>query len=513
MSSWSQRTGAALALLTLVALGTTGCFGGSGGTKAGGKALRQLTLVMQTPDAPDDDATYFAAQVRERTHGRIRIVEANDYSSCDADNEARLVRALRSGKEQLAYIPARAWERASDVTAFRALQAPFLVTDYDLLRRIASGPIGASMLDSLGRIGLVGLGLVPNELRRALGRKPLDSTAAFRGARIRIVTSPTTTIGIRALGAIPLTDFDCHAVTRALRNGPIDGIEGSTHSIESNSYTAGAPYLTSNLALFAKAQTIAIRRDAFLRLDARDRTALRAAAAATVAHADPADQERAEVARLCNKGLRLVPASPADLASLRRAAAPAYAILRRDPVTRRELAAVVRLRGQTSAAAAALPACRRDGQTAPAPGKTTGVDIEGTYSMSASNGEIEAAPRHEPGLVDNWGSFTLVLRSGRFRFFDHRPADAQPSVGCRNGGGTCASGWTTGRYVIGGGQITFIQEAGAGDTPMGQRGDNPIVCRWSLYRRAITFHLIPNLAAAYDSGPPLLYVKPWRRTR
>jgi hypothetical protein len=142
---------------------------------------------------------------------------------------------------------------------------------------------------------------------------------------------------------------------------------------------------------------------------------------------------------------------------------------------------------------------------------TPSAEIEGRYSMSASNAEIEAAPRHQPGVVDSWGSFRLVLREGRFRFADHRPNGAEPGVNCEMTTGICAEGTTTGRYVIRGTRIEFRQAAGTGDTPMGQAGDFPIVCRWSLYRGALTFHLITNLPRTLDAGPPLLYVKPWRR--
>jgi hypothetical protein len=144
-------------------------------------------------------------------------------------------------------------------------------------------------------------------------------------------------------------------------------------------------------------------------------------------------------------------------------------------------------------------------------GADTSAEIAGSYTMSASNAEIEAAPRHGADLVDNWGSFTLVLGDGRFRFSDHRPASAQPSVACRNGGGSCSGGTTTGPYIIRGTRIEFRQHAGTGDTPMGKEGDSPIVCRWSFYRGALTFHLMTNLPLTLDAGPPLLYVKPWRR--
>jgi hypothetical protein len=152
---------------------------------------------------------------------------------------------------------------------------------------------------------------------------------------------------------------------------------------------------------------------------------------------------------------------------------------------------------------------RAGGETEPMPS----AEIEGRYSMSASNAEIEAAPRHQQGIIDNWGSFNLVLRAGRFRFTDHRPSGAEPGVGCRTEPGDCTGGTTTGRYVIRGTRIEFRQDTGTGDTPMGQKGDNPIVCRWSLYRGALTFHLITNLPLTLDAGPPLLYVKPWRRAR
>jgi TRAP-type C4-dicarboxylate transport system substrate-binding protein len=206
----TARVALTLALVVLV----VGC---SSGTKSGGTAKHEITLVMQTPDAPDVDAEYFIQQVKERTNGRVKIVEGTDYPSSDADNEARLGGAPAEWTGEMAYIPSRAWERVSSVHAFQALQAPFLVTDYAVLREVTTGAIGRKMLTSLGGIGLIGLGLVPNELRRPLGRKPLDTPAAFHGARIRVVTSPTSMIALQALGAVPLTNFTSGQVSRTWR--------------------------------------------------------------------------------------------------------------------------------------------------------------------------------------------------------------------------------------------------------------------------------------------------------
>src|SRR5215218_361302 len=151
----------AIVLLPLLALLASGCFDDSGKTKAGVESQKTLTLIMQAPDGDDADTVYFAAEVKRRTNGRIRILIGGDYSSLDPNNELRLARALRRGDVKLGYLTSRAWER-DGISTFRALQAPFLIIDYKVLDRVVSGHIAARMLTSLERVGLVGLGLVPN---------------------------------------------------------------------------------------------------------------------------------------------------------------------------------------------------------------------------------------------------------------------------------------------------------------------------------------------------------------
>jgi TRAP-type C4-dicarboxylate transport system substrate-binding protein len=467
-----------IATLSLVALlATSGCFGGSGKTKAGGEAKRSLTLTMQTPDVPDADAEYFIAQVNQRTHARVRIVEGVDYQNSDPDNEARLVRALRSGRAKMAYIPSRAWERASDVNAFRALQAPLLITDYALLRRITTGEIGRTMLGTLDRIGLVGLGLVPNELRRPLGRRPLVSATAFHGARLRVVTSPTGVLSVRALGAVPLTKFTAHEVKLALLRRTLDGVESSTKSIGDNGYVHVAPYLPANLALFAKTQTIAIRRDVFDRLSAGDQAALRAAAAATSAHANPAAQEREEVRVFCGQGLRLVEASASDLEALRRRTAPAYAKLERDPSTRKALRAIGRLKREVPASSASLPPCQS--KTAQ-PGPAATPFPQGQFASRVTPADF----RRGDARVDPSFPVPFVATiGGRHWHTNERPPFA-------------------GRYVVRGDQVTFIIER-----PPENKGTRERL-KWSYFRGELTFKVVD----VADSGSRVIYTAhPWRR--
>jgi C4-dicarboxylate-binding protein DctP len=466
-----------LVLLALVVV-AAGCSGASRHTKAGVGVARSLTLTMQTPDGDDPDAAYFAEQVKERTGGRIRIVVDGDtYSSVDPDNELKLVRALRSGNVALAFLPSRAWER-DGLPTFRALQAPFLITNYALLRRVTLGPIGARMLRSVSRFGLIGLGLVPKELRRPLGRAPLVSPTAFRGARIRVVSSPTSVLDLRALGAVPVANLDAHETLAALVAGRLDGVESEAHSILSNSYESAAPYLVANLPLFAKAQTIVIRRDAFRRLSASERTALRAAAAATVAHANPAAQERAEIRQLCGSGLKIVEASPPSQRALRRAAAAAYESIESDPASRAAVEAIDRLAGRLAGAGATLRAC--PAQT-PAKSATRNQTFpQGTYESRLTPADFrKGLSPWNPGFPTPW---KIVIRDGRWHTNEHPPF--------------------SGRYSVRGDELTFLIL-----TPPNHHNVREVV-RWTYFRNQLTLRVV----SVADSGSRVIYTAhPWRR--
>jgi TRAP-type C4-dicarboxylate transport system substrate-binding protein len=463
-------------VLTIAAtFATSGCLGSSEKTKAGVGQSQRVTLTMPAPDGDDADAAYFAAQVSARTDGRIRIVvDSNDYTSVDPDNEVQLVRDLRAGKVPLAYVPSRAWERAG-VNSFRALQAPFLIRNYDLLREITTGEIGRTMLKSLNSVGVVGLGLVPKELRRPLGRRPLTTVRSFDGARIRVVTSPAGELAVRSLGARPLTAFDAHQVNAALADGKLDGVETEAHSIASNDYTRVAHYLTANLPLFAKAQTIVIRSDVLSRMSDADQAAMRAAAKATVAQADPAAQEHAEVAELCGQGLRLVEATPRDVAALRQAGRQAYAALERDQATRKAIAATEML--GTPASDSSVLSCPKAEK---GEGTTTAHFPQGRFETRVTAADFEArGGEPDPGFPV---PFRITIRDG------HWKTNEDPPFG--------------GRVIVHGDEVTFAIEQ-----PADSAGDRETL-KWSFYRDKLTFKIVD----VPDTGAQAIYTAhPWRR--
>ena len=330
----------AIALVIVAA----GC--GGDRDKAGGP--RSVTLTLETPDGTTPLTDVFVREAKRRSHGTLRIVVAAEtYSGHDPANEALLAAALRDGSAELALLPSRAWE-SQGVTTFQVLQAPFLVTGNRLLRRGRGGPVGAEILRGTDQIGVLGLALIPGELRRFLGRRPFTTPESLHGARIRILDSATTAAAVRALGAIPKTGYLSSQVVPALADGHLDGVESSAGFILSNNFQAFAHDLAANVVLFPRTETIAISRRAFERLASEQQKALREAAAATLAASlHPASTDAVDLERLCQAGVHLVRATPGGLAALRAEEQPVYQALRRDPITAKLLREVERLKATT----------------------------------------------------------------------------------------------------------------------------------------------------------------------
>lgn len=466
------------AVLVIIA---AGC--GGSGDKAGGP--RSVSLTLEAPDGASDLTDVFVREAERRSNGTLKIVvDGEAYSSANPTNEARLAAALQTGDADLALLPSRAWE-SQGVKTFRALEAPFLVTDDGLLRRIVGGPVSREILRGTDRIGVIGLTLLPDSLRRTLGRRPFTSLEALRGARIRIVDSATTAAGLHALGATPVTGYIANQVGPGLAKGQLDGAESSAGSILDNNYQAVAKYLPANVVLFAKTNTIAIGRRALKRLASEQQDALRDAAAATlVAALKDSSKDAADLQRLCQAGVQLVRATPADLAALRERVEPVYAALRRDPATARVLREIEQLKADAPHTTA-LTKCEA---SRTAPKERSGPTIpEGTYVTTLTAADFHGFAGKVPDRPETW---TTTLRDRRFRQVLTPTTPSQPP-----GYGT---------YTVRGDQVTFFFQS-PGQLP----GVHETV-RWSYYRGELSFEIV----SVADSAGKILYTAhPWRKIR
>lgn len=345
----------ALATVIAVVLGLA-VWGGSAGDrghgaradKAGGSA-GPLVLRLAASDSryqPESRlARYFAAQVERLSQGSLRVQVTFEAAGNHYPNvEERTVRLVRDGRFELGWVGTRVWDTL-DVTSFRALQAPFLVSNYALLHRIVKSPVAREMLDGLRAQHVVGLALVPGLLRHPVGfRRPLVALPDFAGARIRDQPSETSDAIVQALGATPV-HLSNDSVGREISAGRLDGSELSLLNAPSGNV------VTANVTLFPKTMTLFAGEHALAALDGTTRHVLEVAAVETMHHnADfPVHEslpyEGVLARRYCRTGGRIALATPTELATLLRAVRPVNAELEQDRRTRRLIMEIRHLAG------------------------------------------------------------------------------------------------------------------------------------------------------------------------
>jgi TRAP-type C4-dicarboxylate transport system substrate-binding protein len=471
------------------------CASASGGDKAGGRAeLETHTIEMQAPNAGDQTTKYFAREVSHRSGGRLRLSVENAYPADVLTNEAQLARDVVSGEVDLAVVPARAWQ-ARGVRTFMPLQTPLLITGYPLLRAVLMSSTAPDALRGIDRIGVVGLTLLPDEMVRPIGLKPLLSPASYAGRRIRISPSGLSADTVRALHALPVTDVQDDQLAVRMGEGRLEGVAGTSFAALLNRYYAGARYLTSNVTLSPGLNTVVMNRVAFDRLTDDERSDLRAAAAATLANAvSTKGQEESELRQLCGEGMKLVTAKPRDLAGLRRAIKPVVGALEREPQAKAVIDEIERLGRDPQLAPVAQPAgCPPS--SAPLPGgERAGSLPNGTYTTTLTERDLLDGGVDRESAGSHAVTYTMVLKDGRSTEYQDpvSPDNCSKAKPCR------AS------YSGRGSRLTFFYCLGVNCS-----GDRETVT-WSFYRGRLTFSIV----RVPDAVARVLYTAhPWRKVR
>src|SRR4051794_6916300 len=117
-------------VLFAAAVALAGCSSGAADKAGGSGAARVLSIGDSNSSDQSDTAAiqHFAAQVDKRSGGSLRIhITYGAAGSATPYVEERVIRAVQSGRFDLGWTGARAWDEVG-VKSFRALQAPFLIT-------------------------------------------------------------------------------------------------------------------------------------------------------------------------------------------------------------------------------------------------------------------------------------------------------------------------------------------------------------------------------------------------
>jgi TRAP-type transport system periplasmic protein len=317
---------AALALaFGLAACGDDDDGGDTAGGGGGGDA-QELTLAYATTAQHPygQAAAAFIEKVQADSGGSIAITPQPSYPA----SEIQLLADVRSGAVPMATISTAVWDTA-DITAFQALQAPFLITNYDLEREVLTGDIGRQMASQASEQAgdLVVLTIHEGGLRKPLTKRPATSPADFEGLKIRSVQSEVLAAGLRALGAEP-TPIPLPEVFQALQNGTVDGMEANLGLIAGEKFYEVAKNVTGNVNFWPFPTALVINRGVWDSLSEEQRTQMQAAADTLPAASLDIVSARSTLPQdLVNCGVRFVSASPSDLEALSKAGAAAVSQL------------------------------------------------------------------------------------------------------------------------------------------------------------------------------------------
>jgi TRAP-type C4-dicarboxylate transport system substrate-binding protein len=470
---------ALVAFVTLVLV--TGCTSG-GSNKAGGqREPKPVVLTLANAITDPLELVPFVDEVTRLSGGAIRIEVQSNWRTGQVRYENGLIRDVRAGKADLGWAGSRAWDSVG-VNGFRALNAPFLVDSYALEERVVRGPLVKPMLGELGRLGLVGLGVVSGPMRRPLGiRRPLVEPRNFAGLTVAVQQSRIADATMRALGA----DAVWIPVQADIRR--FGGAELQVSGINGAGYDRFARYLTANVNFWPRPLVLFANRRAFHRLTPEEQSVLRRAATNVVSHQIALDRrlDREASDDICRGGfVSFETASPAELAALRRAAQPVYDQLETDPGTRVAIRAIEGLKHAMRVPPDSLRACRRG--HAQAVGQPTPID--GVWRMTTKFGETS----HDPTLfAENYGTWTFVFDRGRFA------VTQQYKDACT---------WGYGRFRVNGQETAWTFTDGGGIAPNGAYDKPGEFFRfgWSRYRD--TLKLTPVKGAI---SPENFRAKPW----
>ena len=459
--------------------------GASGADKAGSPpaAAKPVVLTMANPTLDSSDALAFVSAVDRLSHGTIRIVVDSGWRKHQIAYETGLIHDVQAGKTDLGIVGSRAWDTVG-VNSFRALQAPLLINSLALQQKVLSSPVAANMLLSLKPLGLVGLGLVPGTLRYPVGlARPLLRPADYAGLRLGEQQSNVAAAAFRALRA--------RAVPFAV-GGSIASLDGVEQGYDNLEGEAGGRHVTvtSNVVLWPRPLVMFASDRTYARLTATQRQILFQAARDAVAPATASEWANDQTAarNLCRGGhTTFATASAADLASLRQAVQPVYAMLDRDPQNRDQIAQIRALAAGVLAEAPFV--CRRPKPAAP----MARSPLDGVWQFSTTIAQLKTVSTDPTEWIpENVGNTTVVVDRGRFVITQVDPQ---------------ACTWQYGKIAVHGDVFTLTFINGGGISPNGayNRPGEYFEYRWSLYNGRLT------TGSYHNVSPSPLRVVPWNR--
>jgi TRAP-type C4-dicarboxylate transport system substrate-binding protein len=355
-------------------------------------------------------AEAFAARVNTLSRGTVavNIVYQAGKTSVDipvAQLESALIGLVRRGDAELAIVPTRALA-AHGVKSLAALQAPLLITTQSAMADVTTGRIAAKLQSGLPSLGLTGLGLAPEGLRRVFWfSKPRVSLRDFQGLKVRSYPARPIWELYRSLGATPV-DVNGTSFDRAVQSGTIEATESSLAIVADGGLPKPAT-TTGNVVIYPKLDALVANSRALERLTGEQRSILQTAAMDARRWAVRSLTESRARDAFCRQGGTVVEAPSIWIATLRAKAAPVVASMRADPLTRSLIDEIAPFGG---AAGAPLASCSHTAAAAPSSGITVDAVLPaGVYRLAVTEKQLLAAGSTPRDAKGNAGTTTFTV--------------------------------------------------------------------------------------------------------
>jgi C4-dicarboxylate-binding protein DctP len=167
-----------------------------------------------------------AALVKSRTNGEV---EFQLFPSSQLGNARQMIEGTQLGTSEGTVMPAAFLGGFNP--AISILDIPYIFpSDRAAAQRLRAGPFGKALLDSFSSRGFVAIALWPNGRKSLTSNKPLDSIAAMKGQKFRVMDSKILIEQFAAVNASAVA-IQFGELYTALQTGVIDGQENPLDTI------------------------------------------------------------------------------------------------------------------------------------------------------------------------------------------------------------------------------------------------------------------------------------------
>ena len=291
-----------------------------------GAARAATTLRLAIPDPADSSvgraATQFAGFVEAKTKGEVKFQIFADGVLFGKDQNAA-VNQLGSGALDGLILASSVY--ASFEPRMNAISLPYLFSDYEQLQGYLRGKPGQTLLGSLDRLQIKGLGIFLRTFRDVTTRDTAITRAEdFKGLKLRTPNNALFVALFQALGANP-TPMAFSEVYNALQLKVIDGQENPVEVPFANRFYEVQQYLNITQHV-ADAFLLALSKRAWNSIPAQHHDAVQQAASAMVEQHDSEEiaQEDKIIKELQGKGMKIVQFAEGEKARVQKIAGGIY---------------------------------------------------------------------------------------------------------------------------------------------------------------------------------------------